>query len=305
MNIMVATGIRDETFMDQVEVVDMRDLRYCPNGVSSYPLAVELAVGLKHDSKFVVCGGWDGFDPHSDCYGYSNGTNTWDLEAFRLEPARLAMMSVEIRANEWLVMGGAPTGSIPFTPYSDTKLLSHGIFIEGPTLPEPIYGGSAAMLNQTHLFVAGGYDGNVYSKNNYLLNIDTNQWAQIASRNLVTERYHMSGTFYNSSSDEVQVANIGLNGIEVYSPKDDSWSSELSFPSPISYLYRSVAIQQGFDSFILVGGETDLENYTPAISTDSMKMDFGRFKKMLWPFRGKFTRPWRFQRAISRVPKIN
>ncbi len=68
----------------------------------------------------------------------------------------------------------------------------------------------------------------------------------------------LSGTFYNSSTEEIQVANIGQRGIEVYSPSDDSWH-QIPFPSPLTYLWMSAAIQQGSDSFILIGGTTNVK----------------------------------------------
>ncbi len=73
--------------------------------------------------------------------------------------------------------------------------------------------------------------------------------------------FHSSGTFYNLTAGEIQVANIGLQGIEVYSPKADSWH-QIPYPSQIGYLDFSTAIQQGTDSFIFIGGYTDLEHYS-------------------------------------------
>ncbi len=265
---MIATGLNNPTlnFLDEAEVHNMKELRSCSNLVTRYPLGVELAIGLKHDNKFTICGGWDGFDAQTDCYSYTY--NRWDIESFSMNPPRFAAMSVEIRPGEWLIMGGHNQGTTggAFTAFSDTKLVANGILIDGPTtLPEPIYGGSAVMLNDTHMFVAGGFTGSVNSVNNYMYNVALDQWTQIASRESATEAFHMSGTFYNSSVGEIQIANIGVDGIQVYSPRDDSWQSGLPFPSPISYLARSAAVQQGRDSFILVGGRTNFEEFIDAI----------------------------------------
>ena len=247
MNIMVATGSNGYQLRD-TEVINVMTIASCSNLPTEYPLAVDHAVALKHDSKMVICGGYS--SGTSDCYSYSN--DNWNLEAFKLEPYRYGAISVEIRPDEWLIMGGSDGLYL----YGDSKLFKNGIFIQGPDLPGRIYGGSAAMVNESHLFVAVGHDGFAYSRTNYLFNIDTRQWKQIADRKLSPYQYHTSGTFYNSQDDEIQVANIGRYGIEAYSPGDNRWH-ELSFPSPYSHLYGSVAIQRGYDSFILIGGDTN------------------------------------------------
>ena len=72
---------------------------------------------------------------------------------------------------------------------------------------------------------------------------------------------HSSGTFYNSTANEIQIANIGEPGIEVYSPRDDSWH-QVRFPLPLTDLHRTYIIQQGTDSFILIGGETNVDRYS-------------------------------------------
>ncbi len=260
LNIMVATGV-DNDFLDSSEVIDTENVTSCNSLPEVYPFQCSRAVAMKHNSKMVICGGETNQSPRdtSDCYGYSN--DRWNLEAFKLEPSRYDAMSVEIRPGEWLVMGGYNDGGYGYL--IDTRLLKNGIFINGPDLPEEISSGSAVMLNETHLFVAGCYYGPNYSLRNYLLDINTEQWTQIADRTLEEppNQYiagHSSGTFYNYTAGEIQVANIGGLGIEVYSQRFDSWH-QISFPSPLTFLNESVAIQQGPDSFILIGGQTNLE----------------------------------------------
>ncbi len=115
------------------------------------------------------------------------------------------------------------------------------------------------MLNETHLFVASGkHDMNSPSPRNYLLDINSEQWTQVADRSLEASECHSTGTFWNSTAGEIQIANVGAYGIEVYSPKDASWQ-QVPFPSP-PLLWRSKALQQGTDSFILIGGDTNLED---------------------------------------------
>ena len=82
----------------------------------------------------------------------------------------------------------------------------------------------------------------------------------ITDRILPSSTYHLSGTFWNSTADEIQVATFSMSGIEVYSPRDDSWHRFYS-SIEVTMIRASVAIQRGSDSFIIVGGQTNLEDY--------------------------------------------
>ncbi len=245
LNIMVATGYDGTDHLDHVEVINTLSVKSCSNLPAKYPKAIDFSVAMQHDSKMVICGG----SPlTSDCYSYSN--DNWNLEAFQLEPARYGAMSTEITPGQWLILGGHDDSNA----LTDTQLLSNGIFTQGPDLPEPSFYGSATMLNKSHLFIASGNTGSGYSSNNYLLNIDTNEWTQIAARSFEAYEFHASGTFWNSTAREVQIANIGKFGIEVYSPSDNSWQSGYPMPPSIGRLEQTAVIQQGQDSFFLIGG---------------------------------------------------
>ncbi len=256
--IMVATGYMDTSSSSKsrtncVEVLQLGktsgSAKTC--SVSSYPLLVDDAVALANNGNVVVCGGYTGSSTKSNCYRYSN--NRWSREPFSV--SMNGAMSVEIRPGEWLLLGGWPGSQ----PVADTYILKHGRLIKGPSLPEPIHGGSVVMMNDTHLFVASGDRTNkVKSVKNYLLDVHLEKWSRIADRSLPASRNHVSGTFYNSTVDEIQIANVGFYGIEVYSPSNDSWHSGI--PTPVSRLTSSAVVQLNRESFLLIGGRT---NNTP------------------------------------------
>ncbi len=251
--IMIAGGTDAYSPISDTEVIDMQAISTCPNLPPELPYRALQATVINYNGNMVVCSGL--LDNSPDCYSFHDGQ--WHLEAFKLSPGRYETMDVEIRPGEWLIMGGH---NDEFGFLSETKRFKDGIFTDGPEMPYESGGGSAVMLNETHVFVALGepglqIPGQGFYLNNYLLDINTNQWTEIANRTIQSTTYHASGTFYNSTAGEVQVAFIGWNGIEVYSPRDDAWHSGIPFPSPIRELSETKAIQQGRNSFILIGGE--------------------------------------------------
>ncbi len=249
-NVMVATGW-DGYYVYLTDVIDVEQLTSCPNLAADFPVSVYGSVGIRHNDKMTVCGGLTQQGRIADCYSFSN--YTWNIEAFTLEPIRSGASSAEIEPGKWIVLGGY----FPPTYFQDTLIFENGIFTPGSDMPEGFTRGSAVMLNTTTLFVASGFNGRVDSQRNFLYDIQTDRWFDIANRTLPGTNDHSSGTFYNSSAGEIQVANIGFEGIEVYSPKDDSWHSGFSYPAPINYLFASATIQQGPDSFLLIGGSDD------------------------------------------------
>ncbi len=122
------------------------------------------------------------------------------------------------------------------------------------------------MLNETHLFVAAGFNGVENSPTNYFLDINTEQWTRLANRTFTKEDHHTSGTFLNTTVGEIQIANIGSEGIEVYSPQNNLWH-QVSFPPPLTSLRLAAKIQQEIDSFIIIGGYSNLEDSSGDIYT--------------------------------------
>ncbi len=253
LNVMVAVGqVISYVPFDGVEVMNTKTIESCPVQPAPYPYDVELSVALKHQNKFVICSG-RGYSStyNSDCHSYDFINDKWELEPFKLEPERIGAMSVEIRSNEWLIMGGYDRNH---DTLSDTQLFNDGKFIPGPQLPTPIFFGCAVMLDEERLFVSGGSG----TERNFFLDINTNQWAELAQRSYLAWEGASCGTFYNSSVDEIQLAHIGVYGIEIYSPSKNAWHT---FPMPpdISTRYYAVTIQQGPNAFIMIGGTTGNE----------------------------------------------
>ncbi len=235
---------------DHVEVINTNTIESCPNLPAAYPEGLEVAMTVTSQERVVICGGLLGGDPYttSDCYSYDSANNKWDIEAFRLAPERYAAASVEIRPNEWMISGGIDDHA---DTLMDTQIFKDGQFFPGPNLPIPMQYHCAVMLNDKHLFVGTNSD------RNFILDIDTDEWTEVANKPSATLGCTNCGTFYNSTADEVQVAFLADYFIETYSPKRDSWISGISFPSPVTSFWCSTTIQQGLNSFVFIGGEVN------------------------------------------------
>ncbi len=145
-------------------------------------------------------------------------------------------------------MGGSTFG----VPYKDVWLFKDGIFTQQADLPEPMTFFSAVMLDSNTLFVASS------TKTNYLLDINTFQWTPIASRTIADPGSdHVSGTFYNSVDGELQIATVMYDGIQIYSPRNDQWRNGDPWPVNVDGFGYTAAVQQGADSFYMIGGLRD------------------------------------------------
>ena len=247
-NILVALG---ETashgyFSQNVEVINTQTIESCSNFPAQYPEGVNSAVAITDQGKIVICGGYVFGSKTSDCNSYDNVADSWNIEPYKLEPARGAAVSVEIRPNEWLISGGDGfSGGL-----SDTKIFKNGQFFDGPDLPYNMECHSMVMLDTEKLFVTDNY-----SDRNFILDINTELWTEVAVRPYIRGCSSI-GTFFNSSANEIQVAHVH-DAIGIYSPRDDAWHTGLRLPFPLTSLHYSATIQQGSDSFILIAGDTN------------------------------------------------
>ena len=149
-------------------------------------------------------------------------------------------------------MGGEDDNTI----YRDMWLFKNGIFTQQTDLPEPMTFFSAAMLDSNTLFVASSL------KTNYLLDVNTFQWTQIASRTIINPGSdHVSGKFYSAIDDEYQIATVMYNGIQIYSPKNDAWRNGDPWPTNVEGFGYTAAVQNDDNSFYMIGGLRDVYVY--------------------------------------------
>ena len=253
---LVATGYDGLGDLSDVEVVDVESgtpMR-CTNKPRNYPIAVRAPSVFKDGDNPVICGGMDRLSNYySQCYKYDFINDTWNLQSYSTG-LRAWAFSVEIGPGEWMIMGG----SSDFGDNLDSTLIfRNGAFEPGPPMPYPMILFSGAMVNNTHLLIVAT---DSYLGSTFMLDLTTMTYSnvayQILNEGTGQDQGHLTGAFFNASAGERQLANVGHDGIQVYSPTNDQWH-ELSFPSSMSYqLMDTMAVQLGWDDFLMIGGMT-------------------------------------------------
>ena len=229
--------------LNGTETVDLDTFMSCPVAANDFPNRVSFPVSLRDsENNIMVCGGeyeTTQVTVYQECFKYLNGS--WTPTVSMLQP-RVGATSVEIKPKEWLILGGQDDT----TYYNTTELFKDGAFGVGPPLPEPMFGGSAVMYNATHLFTA------MKSQTNYFLDIDTYEWTKLADRVAGGSGLHVSGIFANDITEAIEIATIGKNGIEIYSPESNTWNG---MTSPLlNALEGASAIQIDTRYFLTFGG---------------------------------------------------
>ena len=257
---MVATGYEGLHDLSDIEMVDVGSgipIR-CPNKPRNYARAVRSPSVLKDGDNPVICGGTDGnYFYYSECYKYDFVSDTWNLQNY-YTGLRAWAFSVEIAPGEWMIMGGASD----FGDNLDSTLIfRNGAFEPGPPLPEPMILFSGAMVNDTHLLIVASDYG---LGRTYMLDLTTMTYTimakQILDQGHGQDQGHLTGAFYNASAGERQIANVGHYGIQVFSPSNNEWH-ELLFPSSMNHkLMDTMAVQMGWDEFLMIGGMTSLQS---------------------------------------------
>ncbi len=258
---LVATGWDGTTSISSVEIVDLETFKSCPIQQKDFPRAMDYGVALRNGDNVMICGGYDEGPTNTvyrDCYEYQNGE--WNHTIPTMSTYRRGATSVEIRPDEWLILGG-------YNGQNDldtTEIFQNGVFTLGPKMPVAFERGSAVMFNSSHLFVAAGSSIN----QNWFLDINTWTWTEIAPRILTpTQEHtsapsvqHASGIFYDPILGETAIANVGQYGIEIYYPALNSWVQQTT---PLfDGIHGHQVLQLSTKYFITTGGrEFDVNGY--------------------------------------------
>ncbi len=239
---MIATGYDGVDETDSVEIIDLDTFKSCPIQQKSFPYKVNFATALKNNDIAMICGGYNNGVYYSDCYEYRNVD--WALSPATLNTNKLCGISVEIRPNEWIVLGGQNEEG---KYLNSTEIFKNGIFTPGPKMPESFAEGSAVMFNITHLFVASGA-----SNRNWFVDIKDWTWTELAQRILTAHQGSASGIYHDYTLDQRAIATLGYNGIQIYYPILNSW---VEYTTPLlEGLGYARTLQLSTEYFLITGG---------------------------------------------------
>ena len=93
--------------------------------------------------------------------------------------------------DSWYILGGLNSRS-SFTYLDSTIVYTNGVFHPWYGIPYPASGACIIIVNGTHVFYAGGYDGSSDRSDAYLLEVDSLTWTSLPS--MTSQRqYHSCG----------------------------------------------------------------------------------------------------------------
>ena len=203
---MVANGY-EKTSQGFQQIKNVEILDDCGNHVCNivdYPMTVSGSMPLKCEGIPVICGGYAA--PYGgqtkECH-YFDG-DQWQL-AYHMSQSLKGQIVVEYKPAHYFLMGGMNFyGNV----LKKVSWFNNGNFEANalPDLPEPIYYGSGTLFNYNKIFVAAS----VNSAKNYVYDLMSQAWSELPQRNLAPTDGHASGTFYNTTAGEDQVAVIAI-----------------------------------------------------------------------------------------------
>ena len=264
---------------DDVEITSIgeNNTRTCDKPVD-FPYSGYWLTGAYLDNRPVVCGGL--IDEYR-CDSYSFVAKQWKKEA-TLSTVREGMQAIVIGEKSLWITGGRATGNFTAT----TEILEDGQLTEGIDLPYRTAFHCLVRLDDTRLFLAGGFseDPDKYEKRAFILDLETDTWTLVGE--MKYDRYaHSCGVIQNP----LRVVVVGgfshtnsridyTRTTEIFEVDAESWSEGPSTPDG-NVMVGSQAVQYK-DTFLQVGGRITGETYR-IYQFDSANLDWVRRKERL------------------------
>ena len=233
--------------LPDVEIVSLDGIEECRKP-SPMPFEINYGiqgmVGYFDEDEYIVnvCGGETGGfggGPIDLCFQYFFETDEWNQASFRMKERRDRAASVVLNNGSFFVLGGRPS-------YRSSEFPIEWKY--GPTLPFAGQEHCACLINQTHMFMAGGRNGGIST----LLYIDTGEWTGLPNMN--EERWD---PICQPIKDGREVLAIGgrnnIYSVESFSFDSMSWSRR--YPLPVQIGSTKYAVEYNCkESFLIVGG---------------------------------------------------
>ncbi len=181
--VLVIGGYTDvsETYLDNVEAVDLSSETPDCDSVSNYPFPVGFATGTVLEGFPTVCGGYNSDSSlyTNECYQFLYGENRWVLMDYAMSEAKNSHKSSMVDSATWLISGGRIlVEAVVLTSLSE--VWHDGQFKPGPILPYPLECHCQVTLNSSYVAILGGRTSNgtdyEYPTNFYLLDWKNEEW---------------------------------------------------------------------------------------------------------------------------------
>ena len=247
IKVLLLGGLPDEASVN-VETLELTESpSSCPD-FATFKTEMFGHVAAYFQGKLIVCGGL--FE--SACQRYDTSRRRWQ-KIGRMPSEREDAVSVLVSPDQWWIAGGYPSRKT-------STIFDGSRFSPGPDLPYPADAACAVLLTKTHIFLAGGRDGdNNYRSDAYLLEWETKTWVELPP---MTTARAMHGCNLAGGGQIVVVGGYNGNGYlgssEIYSPTTNAWSRGPGLPEGIGTLHNigSATVQLPFENtFAIFGGE--------------------------------------------------
>ena len=212
------------------------------------------AVSSRSREEILLCGGEKA---GKLCHGYNFSTQAWTRSPFALVTERSFAAGVTLANGTWIVIGGKDFNGrgLPTTENFDGSR-----FMSGLQWPEAVSGHCMALINTSHVFLAGGdgqRDGSVLNSA-YFLEAHNSHWDSVGKRMRFGRSGHVCGVVGDTSSMLYAVVAGGLDTVRVEMLELLSGSKWVSGPD-LPHEMNLAASFQLFDgvsqSMLIAGGE--------------------------------------------------
>jgi len=268
-NSFVFLGPGEGSLQPEVVSLPLGDSPVCELQLQPYPLEwVEGAFTfLLPGAGITVCGGG-----YSTCLSLHPFLGTWE-EIISPLPYNVAggAKAISLQNSDILILGAYEGEE---RTISSTLIYSQetGEWVEGPQMPDIMYGFCAVQLNSTHTLMMGGSGWNDDDDMSELyadvFMFDGTTFQKVSS--LLEPRYEMGCTL-NQEGHVVVAGGMGpvveggdpdgepMDSVEIYNPLEDIWTPGPPLPKAMGYFSGMVA---DGEKLLLLGGATPMGDYT-------------------------------------------
>ncbi len=222
-------------------MIDLADPTNTCVAIADYPIALGYSsLGLV-DGVVKSCGGFDEIGHNVDnCFDYDKYTNEWISRPDMLH-RRGEHRSSNIEG-VWLISGDNSD-----TVGRTTEMWQGSEFVQGPDMPQDMYGHCQVTINSTHIFFV-----DIIHQTTFMLEWSTEEWTQLDDMRGYRDHGCGCGLIRNEENGE-EIVVAGYGSSEIFNLVTMKWRD-----GPDLHYAHGYASAQLEDTFLMVGGH---DNY--------------------------------------------